>query len=601
MNYFAPEITEALGWTIVHALWQATAVAIVLGLILLIIRKKSAQIKYFLSFVALLGIFAWSAATFVQSYNYAVEKREFKEQMLTNRTFLKSVIAPSGTDSDVETAVKEQTVNLTQVKLRSFFQRNFNTICSVWFIGLIFLMLKLITDFVVTHRLRTYRLVPVADEWHQKLVILAERLGLRRKVQAFFSPLTKTPITIGVIKPVILFPVTAFTGLSAKEVEAIIAHELAHVLRHDYLFNIVQSMVEILFFYHPAIWIISAQIRAERENSCDNLAVMATGDRLSYVKTLASIQIRQQDASLSMAFSRRKGSLLQRVQRLQNEIAMKTNFIEGLIAAGVIVGGLMFASFAFPRQDSKMNSGASVAMEYDSISAPFVSANHDSVFIMLEEKLKNKELSQKEAKELQKAVEVAMSENDEQVSAEIMYEINRALQEIDVNRIVREAMCVAAEAMKEASVEVERARREVIGNNEIRRDMQEARREIEQARKEVERDMRRDMAADGVDQATIDAAVSAALAGLDIAAGVVGSIDVEGIVNSALTGVSSALSAIGQINCDTVEKPIAPPSGQKDYDARVKQLEKERKQLQKEQEQLEKRLKELEKKLEKIE
>jgi bla regulator protein blaR1 len=602
MKFLSSEIIEALGWTLVHASWQATIVALALAIVLFLIRRKSAQIKYFLSFAALLGILLWSGVTFYKSYQYAAEKEALKVQMMSNRNYLSTQLDVFSIET-AQPKVKQAPIdlNLKSIKNRAFFQRNFPLICAIWMVGLVVLIARLIAGFIFAKRLRTRSLMPIEDEWHRRLNELATKMGVRRKIEAFFSPLAKVPMTLGALKPIILFPVTAFTGLNSKEIEAIIAHELAHILRNDYLFNIIQSIVEILFFYHPAVWIISSQIRAERENSCDNLAIVATGDKISYMKTLAMFQIQQaQQADLAMAYSAKKGSVLHRIKRLQKEIAMKTNFIEGLIAAGIIVSGLVLASFTARPQvkaaptDSTQNPSSVAASDTTPLPA------RDSLYAEMEDLIKRTQASQAEKQQFQKAVEIAMSEPNAQLSAEMMAEINAALTEINVGKIVSEAMKEAAMAMREASIEVERARKE-IDRDEIRNEMREARREIEAARKEVERDIRTDMAAEGIDQATIEATVRAATAGLDIAASVVGSIDVQGIVDAALSGVSAALNAVGQIEFDTIHQPVPLSSEQNKKQSDAAQLKKEKKQLEQERKELEKKMKELEKRLERME
>jgi len=599
MNIFSNIIIEALGWTLVHSLWQATLVLLLLAVLLLLLRRKSAVLKYFLSFLALAAILVWALFTFAGSYRYASEKQSIREQWLQHDGYLKGLLVSPVSENGVGKAPDNILFNIDQIRLRAFFQRNFNLICLIWFFGIGLLGARMLTGLLYTRRLRTHHLVPLPEEWQTRLLDLSVRLGLSRKVEGFFSPLTKVPMTIGTLKPLILFPVSAFTGLSVKEVEAIIAHELAHILRNDYLFNIVQSLIDILFFYHPAVWAISSRIRAERENCCDNLAVEATGDKQCYIKTLALLQIRQAEGmQLSMAFSRKKGSVLQRIKRLQNEIAMKTNFIEGFIALAIIGVGLTLASFT--TQGRPGNFTRLPEADTLQLSEPegYKAINRDSLRVVIEERIKEEQIDEVKTEELQKAVEVALSETNEELSAEMMAEIDEALKEINVEKIVREAMCVAAEAMKEASVEVDRARME-INREEINRDMREAAREIEEARREMERDMRHDMAEDGIDQATIDAAVRAATAGMNVAASVVGSLDIEGIVTSALTGVSAALEAVGNVSCDSVSDEV---DEQQDLpaDKRIKQIEKEKKQLEKQQKQLEKQLKELEKQIEKL-
>jgi hypothetical protein len=134
----------------------------------------------------------------------------------------------------------------------------------------------------------------------------------------------EVPTVIGWLRPVILVPVSAFVGLSPQQIEALLAHELAHIRRHDYLVNLLQTAVETLLFYHPAVWWVSRQIRTEREHCCDDLAVAACGNVLTYARALAELE-ELRSSSAGTAVSQlavaadgggRGGSLLKRIQRL---------------------------------------------------------------------------------------------------------------------------------------------------------------------------------------------------------------------------------------------------------------------------------------------
>jgi beta-lactamase regulating signal transducer with metallopeptidase domain len=596
---FSTELIEALGWTIVHSLWQGTVVALGLSILLLIMRKNSAQVRYFLSFIALIIVLVWSSVTFVHSYNYAHEKQEIKEKIAANPDYVKTLLTGNESEKQAGLKEKQETINIRLIKVRSYFLRHFNLICTFWLIGMLFLITRMVGGFIFTYRLRNYQLVPLADEWIHKIDEMAEKLGIKRAVRAFFSPLAKTPMTLGTLKPIILFPVSAFTGLPSKEIEAIIAHELAHVLRHDYLFNILQSIVEILFFYHPAVWIISSQIRNERENSCDNKAIETTGDKVAFVKALAAIQINNlREEKLAMAFSPNKNSVLQRIKRLQKQVAMKTNFIEGLIAAGVIVIGLTLASITMGSPINTQMSKEEKSANVVPVTAKRTEVQKDSIQSKMIDKIEKSEKDQQNTEELEKVVEVALSEQDEDLSAEMAEEINHALDEINVDEIVREAMHEAAKAMREASVDVEEAMNE-IDREDINRDMREAASEIEQAKREMAHDMRHDMSEDGIDEEVIEASIKAATAGLDVAAVVVGSLDIEGIVSAALKGVSAGLNSMGHCEDDTFDVPHNQHDA--DYKTRLKEIETEKKMLEKEQQKLQKRVDQLDKKLEQME
>jgi bla regulator protein blaR1 len=589
---FSAELTEALGWMLIHSLWQGAVIATLLFLILSLIKKKSAQIKYFISYVSLIGIMVWGGITFLQSYKYATEKQELRTLMVNNPGYLKTSLSSDNNISENPSTRQTLVINHNTIQFRAFFQRNFNVVCLVWLIGMLFLTARFFGGIIYTRRLRTYQLVPISEEWYQIIKSLSDKLCITRKVEVFFSPLTQVPITMGAIKHIILFPISALTGLSQKEFEAIVAHELAHVMRHDYMFNIIQSIVEILFFYHPAVWLISGQVRAERENSSDNIAVEATGNRIEYIKTLAAMQIKQAEpARLIMAFSGNRGSVLQRIKRLKNEIAMKTNFIEGLIAASVITAGLVLASFT-----SGVGIDLSLPRNSDSVIQQRQDPNRDSLLEATAKNLDKAQLNQQEADEIEKAIEIAMSEVNLQLSAQMMDEINQCIIDINVNEIVNAAMLEASKAMQEASFEVKEALQEVKEEN-INDEMRKAAKEIEAARIEMEWEMRRDMTAEGVDPAIIEASVNAAKAGMDIATNVVGNLDVEGIVITALQGVSVALNSLGNIQLD-MESNVAENQNKQERKSHTKELEKQKKELIEMQEELEKKLEELERVLE---
>ena len=138
---------------------------------------------------------------------------------------------------------------------------------------------------------------------------MARRLGIRRAVQLMESSLTDVPGVVGWFSPVILFPVGALAGLGPGQVQLIITHELAHVRRHDYLLNLIQTGVETLFFYHPGVWWLSRRIRLEREHCCDDIVVAEFTDRRLYAEALAEIErLRSGARSVPGARGRRRRS-----------------------------------------------------------------------------------------------------------------------------------------------------------------------------------------------------------------------------------------------------------------------------------------------------
>src|SRR5207248_3598485 len=154
-----------------------------------------------------------------------------------------------------------------------------------------------------------------ASPWQTACRRIAYRLGLHAAAHVVESALVDVPTVVGWLRPAIILPVAAIAALSPAQVEAILAHELAHIRRHDYAVNLLQTIAETLLFYHPAVWWLSRRIRAEREHCCDDLAVSLCGDPIAYASALADLEsLRSSDHRFAMAAT--GGSLLHRVRRL---------------------------------------------------------------------------------------------------------------------------------------------------------------------------------------------------------------------------------------------------------------------------------------------
>jgi HEAT repeat protein len=172
----------------------------------------------------------------------------------------------------------------------------------------------LLAAWLGVHRFRTLGATPAGTACAGAVRRLMNRLGITRAVTVLESTAVRVPAVIGALRPVLLVPASALTGLTPQQLEVLLAHELAHIRRHDYLVNLVQSVVETILFYHPAVWWVSGRVRAEREHCCDDLAVALCGDRNLYVGALVGLEELRGAPVLAAAAS--GGSLLERVRRL---------------------------------------------------------------------------------------------------------------------------------------------------------------------------------------------------------------------------------------------------------------------------------------------
>lgn len=324
------ELLHALGWTVLHSLWQASLIALLLGGLQLWLRRHAANTRYLVAWVALvlvlvtsLGTFWWlfSASATVDPGLEPLEALLFAEQTVAQGHFLQAFV--------------------------TYFNQHIPLIVLIWFLGASFFLLRILGGLIYLNRLKTHHLRAVEGTWQIRLTALARRLRIDRKVELFESALVKVPMMLGHLKPVILLPAGALLQLEPAQLEAILAHELAHIRRNDYLYNLIQSIIEVLFYFNPAVWLISAQIRTERENCCDDIAVDLCGNSLAYAKALVSLQEMSRSApNLALAFSNRNHRLLNRVRRILNQPQNRTNIMEKFTATLLLLVAFTVLSFS---------------------------------------------------------------------------------------------------------------------------------------------------------------------------------------------------------------------------------------------------------------
>ncbi|HEX8921671.1 MAG TPA: M56 family metallopeptidase, partial [Pyrinomonadaceae bacterium] len=211
----------------------------------------------------------------------------------------------------------------------------------VWLAGALILSLRFLGGWTSAQRLKRRLTTPGTRDWQETIVRLSMRLRLSRTVRLCESALVEVPTVIGWLRPVILVPMSIWTGLGAQQVEALLAHELAHIRRHDYLVNLLQTAIETLLFYHPMVWWVSRRIRVEREHCCDDLAVAACGDVLGYARALTMLEQLRGRGSEHFAMAATGGSLLKRIRRLVETPAASpraSSWLAGLVAVLAVLG-----------------------------------------------------------------------------------------------------------------------------------------------------------------------------------------------------------------------------------------------------------------------
>lgn len=322
-------IVQILGRILLHFVWQGLAVAFVLWLLFFVFRTS--QVRYILACVALVvmtllpvftGIRVAREQARLEGNRYILESLAnataptTANETVTLEEGVKVVSAPQAPQTE-NRPIQRSTGETNYLQVTINIDRYLPWLVVVWFIGVVALSIRLLGGLFVTLRLRTKLTRAVPKEIEARLEALATRLNLKG-VKVVESMSVQVPMVIGWLKPVILLPTSVMSGLSVRQLEMILAHELAHVHRHDYLVNILQTVIETLFFYHPAVWWVSNKIRETREHCCDDLAVtLCGGNKFHYAQTLASLDGLRPGSNLALAAS--GGSLVNRIERLAGQ------------------------------------------------------------------------------------------------------------------------------------------------------------------------------------------------------------------------------------------------------------------------------------------
>jgi GWxTD domain-containing protein len=297
-------LVHAVGWALLHFCWQGALVALSLACVLAFVPQRAARTRYAAACVAMALMAVLPLATFgVLAVRAQADARHSAVQI--NDQYRGAVLdAGFGRLAEPWAERFEDELNHSMPQ-----------VVGIWIAGVFLLLCRLNLGLLGARKLRFDTVEPAGAELQQMLESVKMRLGVARAVELLQSARVEVPTVVGWLKPLILVPAGCVAGLSSAQVEAILAHELAHIRRHDYLVNLLQSVTETALFYHPAVWWVSKRVRQERENCCDDLAVSVTGDRLGYARTLSLLEEMRATVPAG-AFAANGGVLKMRIARL---------------------------------------------------------------------------------------------------------------------------------------------------------------------------------------------------------------------------------------------------------------------------------------------
>lgn len=343
---FGPGQAEmaALGWALVHFIWQGALLALLLAAALAATKRSPTNIRYLLAcltlgLMALAPVLTYRAGFRPRTETVAAIRPAFEKRL----TEWESIPASARVAPTPAPVVAE---------------RFLPTLAMAWLGGVLVCFVRLLGSCFWLERVR--RQASVSRELADLVARLSRRMGIRQTVRVLETSDVQSPCVLGWLRVVILSPPASAMGLSLGQLEALFAHELEHVRRYDYLANLLQSIAETLLFYHPAVWWVSARIREERENCCDDAAIRAIGDRLFYARALAALVQNRRRAQWAPASN--GGDLMNRMYRILGLPPIRRGggalWLAVGVAAAVLGIGLVAAEVGATAEDPSRDEAA---------------------------------------------------------------------------------------------------------------------------------------------------------------------------------------------------------------------------------------------------
>lgn len=327
---------NALGWTLVHFLWQGALVAVFMSMIFVLIPPRHSRQRY----LAGLALYFLLLPVAINTFLFFLESSSIKSEILPGEFPMVSVT--SGVKPDLGFWLNEGIEPMLPL------------IVILWTLGVALLGLKTVFAWVGTRRLVRTDVAAVASGLQKRIDRLVKRFRVRQSVTVLVSTRVIVPTVIGWIKPVILIPAGVLARLPVQQLEMVIAHELAHIRRYDYLVNLLQVVIDTLFFYHPAVRWMSRKIRQEREHCCDDFVLGHQCRPALYARALANLEFLRRPPDTT-AVAATGGDLLHRVHRIASKkVPRKSAGFAQLVMMTVLVavaavgakGGLEISTFS---------------------------------------------------------------------------------------------------------------------------------------------------------------------------------------------------------------------------------------------------------------
>jgi beta-lactamase regulating signal transducer with metallopeptidase domain len=316
IDLLTTDAARSTGWALIHLIWQGALIAFMVSVVLRLMQRSSASARYAVAVGGLALMLVVPVATTL--YLYASGSTPGPAGWPPVSEVEVAVQVPAASTSAMVATTAAPGASLIDHARRAA-EHALPWMLLAWLLGVVVLSARLAAGVLGTRRL-CREASPASPEWLSRFESLRRRMRISRPIRLLESAMVDVPMVVGWLRPAVLVPVAALTGLPPQQLELILAHELAHIRRRDHLVNLLQTASEIVLFFHPAVWWLSEQVRVEREHCCDDLAVELCGSPLRYARALTELETLRlrglQTALPAGALAASGGSLRGRVFRL---------------------------------------------------------------------------------------------------------------------------------------------------------------------------------------------------------------------------------------------------------------------------------------------
>ncbi|WP_118972689.1 M56 family metallopeptidase [Taibaiella koreensis] len=351
---FQQPLMQALGLAVLHSIWQGILLFCLLKPALAMVSERRAVLRYRLTYGAMLLLFGLFLYDFVSEWRLSSALQELSMQIYHTPEPPATVTAVSWQDSLLISYV-------------TLFRRYTPVLALLYAAGLLLLSFRLIRELLQVRYLRRQVMLP-ESLLQERFIELKEQTGIRREVSLGLSQQVQVPLMLGHLKPIVLLPLSLMTRLDTQQLDAILLHELAHIRRHDYLWNILQMVMETLLFFNPVTWWLSAVIREEREHCCDDYVLKSTQKSLPYARALLALEEYRlaRYTAVMQAGGNNKNTLLNRIKRMttMKQHKGKSQRILATVTVVVLLAAMACFATAFGQNQTEKNRKKSVTKVY---------------------------------------------------------------------------------------------------------------------------------------------------------------------------------------------------------------------------------------------